>query len=426
MPSDKSMTVIIVGAGLGGLTTALALRQRGLRTVVLEQAAQLGEIGAGIQTAPNASRLLFNLGLRRELEAIKTEPQDHVRRRWDDGSIIAAKPLGAAVRRQYGAPYWHFHRADLHNVLLRACLDLSGTGPATEIHTSSGVQRIDDSDGSRPAAVTSDGRRFAGDVIVAADGIRSAVRDAMGFADTLEFTGEMCFRALIPTDKLAADPATRFLLDRYHATIWWGPDRHLVHFFIRNGDIFNIASCVPSTMDTDLAWTVPSTPEEMIEHLPGWDDRIGSIISKAEGEGGDAVTKWALFRRRRDPNWVDGHVALLGDAAHAMLPYQGQGASQAMEDAVVLAEELGGTSRSNIHEALLRYAARRATRAGMVQDASLENKTLYHLADGPEQAERDRNMHEFTGESHVSFDWLWRGPNVDDHDAESFDYPFGR
>ncbi|SED96816.1 FAD-dependent monooxygenase [Rhodococcus koreensis] len=424
MPSNKSLTVIIAGAGLGGLTTALALRQRGLRTVVLEQASQLGEIGAGIQTAPNASRILLGLGLRHQLDKIKTEPQEHVRRRWQDGSIIAAKPLGASVQQQYGAPYWHFHRADLHNVLLQACLDPDRPGPVTEIHTLSTVTQIDDSDPSRPVAVTADGRRYPGDVVVAADGIRSTVRDAMGFEDTLEFTGEMCFRALIPADKLAADPATRFLLDRFHSTIWWGPDRHLVHFFIRNGDIFNIASCVPSTMDTDLAWTVPSTPEEMIEHLPGWDDRIASILTKAEGEGGDAVTKWALFRRRRDSNWVDGRVALLGDAAHAMLPYQGQGASQAMEDAAILAEELGAVGRDDVEAALMRYAARRINRAGMVQDASWANKALYHLEDGPAQIERDRTMADFTGESHISFDWLWRGPQINSYDSESFHYPF--
>lgn len=423
MPS-KSITVVIAGAGLGGLTTALALRQRGIATVILEQASRLGEIGAGIITAPNASRILLGLGFRKPMEAIKTVPLEHVRRRWHDGSIITSKPLGPAVEQQYGAPYWHFHRADLHQVLLDACVNPDRPGPVAAIHTSSAVTSIDTSDPTAPVAITADGRRFPADVIVAADGIRSTVRDAMGFEDTLEFTGEMCFRALIPADKLAADPATRFLLDRFHSTIWWGPDRHLVHFFIRNGDVFNIASCVPNTLDTDLAWTVPATAEEMIDNLPGWDDRIASIISKAEGERGDAVSKWALFHRRRDPIWVDGHVALLGDAAHAMLPYQGQGAAQAIEDAAVLAEELGAVGRGDIHDALLRYSHRRATRAGMVQDASWNNKTLYHFPDGPDQQHRDRIMADFTGESDISFDWIWRGPQLQQNDTESFHYPF--
>ncbi len=133
--ASQSYTVTIVGGGLGGLTTALALRRRGLQAIVVEQAPELGEVGAGIQTAPNASRILLGLGLRRQLEAIRTEPQDQVRRRWRDGSIIAQLPLGERVKREYNAPYWHYHRADLHRVLLDACLDPDGAGPVVEVHT---------------------------------------------------------------------------------------------------------------------------------------------------------------------------------------------------------------------------------------------------------------------------------------------------
>jgi salicylate hydroxylase len=133
-----------------------------------------------------------------------------------------------------------------------------------------------------------------------------------------------------------------------------------------------------------------------------------------------------MFRRHRDPVWVDGHVALLGDACHAMLPYQAQGASQAMEDAAVLAEELGAVTRDGIAGALVRYVNRRATHAGMVQDASLENMRFYHLPDGPEQEARDRTLREFQGESDVSYDWLWRGTPLNNPDLESFSYPFVR
>ncbi|WP_030421499.1 FAD-dependent monooxygenase [Streptomyces sp. SCSIO 75703] len=422
MAASQSFTVTVVGGGLGGLTTALALRRRGLRTVVLEQAPQLGEVGAGIQTAPNASRILFGLGLRHRMAAIKTEPQDQVRRRWQDGSIIASLPLGERVKREYGAPYWHYHRADLHRILLDACVDPGGPGPVTEIHTGAQVAGIDRTDATRPVAVTADGRRFAGDVLVGADGIRSAVRDAAGFDDTLEFSGEMCFRALIPGDKIAADPATRFLLDRYHSTIWYGPDRHLVHYCIRGGEFLNVVAVVPNTLDTSGAWTLPATADELVAAFPGWDDRVAAMLSKAEGD----ATKWALFHRRRDPVWVDGRIALLGDACHAMLPYQAQGASQAMEDAAVLAEELGAVTREGIDAALVRYVSRRATHAGMVQDASLENMRFYHLPDGPEQLRRDQLLRDFNGESDVSYDWLWNGTPLNDHDVESHAYPFAR
>jgi salicylate hydroxylase len=420
--ASQTFTVTIAGGGLGGLTTALALRRRGLQTVVLEAADQLGEVGAGIQTAPNASRILFGLGLRRQMAAIATVPTDQVRRRWSDGSIIASLPLGDRVVREYGAPYWHYHRADLHRMLLDACLDPDGAGPVTQVHTASGVVDIDRSEPARPTAVTADGRRFAGDVLVGADGIRSRVRDACGFDDTLVFSGEMCYRALIPGDKIAADPATRFLGDRFHSTIWYGPDRHLVHYFVRGGEYLNVVAVVPNTLDTTDAWTLPASADELVDAFPGWDDRVASMLVKAEGD----ASKWALFRRRRDPVWVDGRVALLGDACHAMLPYQAQGASQAMEDAAVLAEELGAVTKDGIDGALIRYVSRRATHAGMVQDASLENMRFYHLPDGPEQRERDEHLRDFRGESDVSYDWLWGGTPLNDPDLESHSYPFAR
>jgi salicylate hydroxylase len=422
VPASQSYSVTIAGGGLGGLTTALSLRRRGLRTTVLEAAPQLGEVGAGIQTAPNASRILLGLGLRRQLEAIRTEPLDQVRRRWRDGSIIAQLPLGDRVKREYNAPYWHYHRADLHRVLLDACLDPDGAGPVVEVHTDAKVVDIDHTEVTNPVAITTDGRRFAGDVLVGADGIRSSVRDAMGLPDTLVFSGEMAYRALIPGDKIAADPATRFLLDRYHSTIWYGPDRHLVHYMIRGGEFLNVVAIVPNTLDIAATWAAPATADELVDAFPGWDDRVAAMLSKAEGD----ASKWALYRRRRDPVWVDGHVALLGDACHAMLPYQAQGASQAMEDAAVLAEELGAVTREGIPGALIRYVGRRAKHAGMVQDASLENMRFYHLPDGPEQQARDAELRTFGGESDVSYDWLWNGTPLNDPDLESFSYAFVR
>ncbi|MER5182220.1 FAD-dependent monooxygenase [Streptomyces sp. NPDC002896] len=417
--SRHTHAVTIAGGGLGGLTAALSLRQRGVQCTVLEQAPELGEVGAGIQTAPNASRVLLALGLRPQLEAIRTEPTDQVRRRWKDGSVIATRPLGEAVWREYGAPYWHFHRADLHRVLLEACLDPDRPGPVVEVHTASEVVSVDSSDAARPVAVTSDGRRFAGDVLIGADGVRSNVRRAIGLSDGLVFSGEMCYRALIPGDKIAADPATRFLLDRFQSTMWYGPDRHLVHYLIRGGEYLNVGASVPNTLDISQRWSAPATVDEMVEAFSDWDDRIATILSKAEG----VSSKWALFRQRRDPFWADGHIALLGDACHAMLPYQAQGASQAIEDAAVLAEELSAVTRAGIPDALLRYVSRRATHAGMVQDASLKNMHFYHLADGPQQEERDRLLRTFEGESDVSYEWLWRGTPLRDPDAMPQSYP---
>ncbi|MEV2195213.1 FAD-dependent monooxygenase [Streptomyces phaeochromogenes] len=422
MASSQSYEVTVVGGGLGGLTAALALRQRGLLVTVLEQAAELGEVGAGIQTAPNASRVLMGLGLRRQMEAIHTEPLDQVRRRWKDGGIVGLTSLGRRVKEQFNAPYWHYHRADLHRILLDACVDPDGPGPVVDVHTASKVVELDRTDPARPAAVTDDGRRHAGDALIGADGIRSRTRDLMGLPDTLEFSGEMAFRALIPGDLIAADPATRWLMDRFQSTIWYGPDRHLVHYVIRGGEYLNVVACVPCTDEVAEKWSVSATAQDLVDAFPGWDDRVPAMLSKAKED----VSAFALHHRRRDPVWMDGRVALLGDACHAMLPYQAQGASQAMEDAAVLAEELGAVTSAGVEEALRRYVDRRAKHAGMVQDASLRNKTFYHLPDGPEQRARDEKLRNFDGESDLSYDWLWSGTPLNDPDLGAFSYQFAR
>lgn len=423
MAASQSFEVTIVGGGLGGLCAALSMRQRGVRVTVVEAAPELGEIGAGIQTAPNSSRILIGLGLRAELERVRTQPEDQVRRRWADGSIIAQLPLGQRVIEAHGAPYWHYHRADLHRVLLDACLDPGGSGPIVQVATSARVTELDRSDPQRPVAVTADGRRFAGDVLVGADGIRSVVRDLAGFDDSLVFSGEMAYRALIPGELISSDPAIRFLMDRFHSTIWYGPDKHLVHYMIRGGQYLNVVAIVPCTDTIEREWSGPASPEELAGQYSNWDDRVPTMLSKAKS---DDLSVWAMYRRRRDPVWVDGRIALLGDACHAMLPYQAQGASQAMEDAAVLAEELGGITHANIDGALMRYVDRRAKHAGMVQDASLQNMDFYHLPDGPEQRERDDKLRRFDGESDVSYDWLWRGTPLRGADNESIHYQFAR
>lgn len=423
MASTQSLEVVIVGGGLGGMTAALSLRQRGLKVTVLEQAPQIGEIGAGIQTAPNASRILFGLGLRKQLEAIHTEPQDQVRRRWKDGSVIGLTPLGDRCKQEYNAPYWHYHRADLHQVLMEACVDPTGPGPVVELRTASRVIELDRGNPRRPAAVTEDGGRFEADVVIGADGIRSRVRDLMGLPDTLLFSGEMAFRALIPGDLIAADPSTRFLMDRFQSTIWYGPGRHLVHYMIRGGEYLNVVGCVPCPDEVAEKWTATVGAQDLVDAYQGWDDRVASMLSKAK----DDVQAFALYHRRRDPVWVDGHVALLGDSCHAMLPYQAQGASQAMEDAAVLAEELGRVTGDGVDLALRRYVDRRAKHAGMVQDASLQNKSFYHYEDGPQQEARDELLRRgFDGESDVSYDWLWSGTPLDDPDLGAYDYSFAR
>ncbi|GEL22412.1 monooxygenase [Pseudonocardia sulfidoxydans NBRC 16205] len=398
-------SVVIAGGGLGGLSAAYFLRMAGIRVTVLEQADEFGEVGAGIQTAPNASRILIENGLRPQLEAIKTSPTFQVRRRWSDGSILGIRPLGDAVWREHGAPYWHFHRADLHRVLLDACADPATPGPDVHLCTSARVKSVDQSVGEQPAVVTEDGRRFEADVVIGADGVRSQVREEIMGSDDLRFSGQMVFRVMVPGESLMKDPATRFLWDSFHSTMWLGPRLHLVHYFIRGGEYLNLGAALQSDIPLHDGWTVDTTVDELVAALATWDSRLTSILKKVE----EPVAKWALFAHRRNPVWVDGHVALLGDAAHAMVPFQAQGASQAIEDAHVLARELSVVDKGGIEAALIRYAARRYRRAGLVQEASAQNRNFYQMPDGPEQVARDEKLRNFQGESHISYDWLWSG-----------------
>jgi 2-polyprenyl-6-methoxyphenol hydroxylase-like FAD-dependent oxidoreductase len=180
--ASQSYRVAIVGGGLGGLTAALSARCKGISVTVLDQATELGEIGARIRTAPNASRILVGLGLRERLDAIHTEPLDQVRHRWWDGRIVVSTSLGEYCKNKCNAPYWHYHRADLHKVLLDACVEQDGYGPVVEVRTSCRVVDIDRTDSPRPVAVTAAGECHEADVLIGADGIRSTIRDAIGFS----------------------------------------------------------------------------------------------------------------------------------------------------------------------------------------------------------------------------------------------------
>ncbi|MGB3485084.1 MAG: FAD-dependent monooxygenase [Mycobacterium sp.] len=414
-------TVIVVGGGIGGLAAALALRQVGYAATVLEQASVLTEVGAGVQLAPNASRILIDLGLRSSLSRYAVEPLEQIRRRWQDGRVIGSMPLSASMVRQSDAPYWQLHRADLHRALLEACESEGGIGQPVSVISDCEVADVENT-AAGPVAVTKDGRRFGADALIGADGIRSAVRRSCGFADTLQRSDQLTYRALVPSKDLADDPITRWLLDRPQNTIWLGPGAHVVHFLVRRSSALSI---VVQKRGSDRRIAEGQTTvvelDELVDSVPGWDERLRHVLCKAEG----TILLQPLFHRRPDPEWVQGRIALLGDAAHAMLPYQGQGASQAIEDAAVLAEELSLAGPKMLEEALVRYQGRRSRRVSQVQIASAENERLYHLADGEAQERRDAVFGDFAGEAHRSFSWLWRGPKLHLAEPESYDYPFG-
>ena len=411
--SERMKTeVVVVGAGIGGLAAAVALRARGCRVTVLEQAPQLGEIGAGLQIGPNASRVLYRLGLGEGLDEAALVVEESVRRRWSTGEILTKTTLGSGAREKFGAPYLHLHRADLHQILLdgATCPDTPGFPVTVEV--ASRVAGVDDATTTRPAVRTDDGRIFRGDVVIGADGINSAVRAAVGAPSGIVQSGDMAYRTLIPAEPVRTDPATRWIFDWPAANFWLGDDRHVVMYPVRDMSFVNVVAVAPVSDRVRAEDRALVPAEEMRRHYEGWDTRLTRLLSYSD----ERVMAWALNYQDPFVPWSSGHVVLLGDACHSMLPYFSQGASQAIEDAAVVAEELtrAGRGEQPVAEALTRYTDRRAERAAVVQRGAVGNRELFHLADGPEQVERDRRFREHHQESDVSFDWIYAGTPLED------------
>jgi salicylate hydroxylase len=360
--------VAIVGAGLGGLCAAIALRQRGFDVTVYEQADKLGEIGAGIQLSPNASRVLMALGLDRTFEAIAFEPHRHVVRNWKSGAVTSATQMTGVFRTQYGAGYFGAHRADLHGVLQQAlpaeCVRLSAR--CTGVTQTSEAATITFEDGSSAEA----------DVVVGADGIRSAVRTSLYGPDAPRFTGHICWRGLVPTEALPKG------LIEPDMTAWLGPHGTIVHYYVRRGELVNWIAHFESDW-RDESWTVESDWREAAAAYKGWNPLLGELFSHTE-----RCYKWALYDRDPLPRWTDGRVTLLGDAAHAMLPYLAQGAAQAIEDSYVLADRLD-RHRDNVRAGLLTYEAARLVRTSRIQLHARERGKINHVTSPLGRLKRD-------------------------------------
>jgi len=343
---DEVRTIAIVGGGLGGLTAAIALRQRGFEVTVYEQAPALGEIGAGIQLSPNAMRVLIGLGLDRAFEAIAFEPNRHVVRNWKSGAITSATQMKGVFRAQYGAGYFGAHRADLHGVLQQAL----GTDCVRLNARCTGVTQ-------RPDGVTlafADGRTAGADVAIGADGIRSAVRESLFGPDAPRFTGHIVWRGLVPT---AALPKGLIEPDM---TAWLGPNGTMVHYYVRRGEIVNWIAHYETDWREE-SWSVESDWREAADAFAGWHPSLPELFSHTE-----RCYKWALYDRDPLPRWTVGRTTLLGDAAHPMLPYLAQGAAQAVEDGYVLADLLA-QHRNDAPAALAAYEAARRPRTSRIQ-----------------------------------------------------------
>jgi salicylate hydroxylase len=364
------MRVAIVGGGIGGLTAALALLRIGLDVHVYEQASQLGEVGAGVQVSPNASRVLHGLGLADELAQTGVRPVAWHQRRWDDGRTLLRTPLGDAMLEAFGFPHYQMHRADLLDALVRAL-------PAERVHVGHRLVALDERDDGVEAAFAN-GARVDADVLVGADGIHSTVRGVLLGPQSARFTGCVAYRGLVPAERL------RDLGLVVDAEVWMGPGGHFVHYFVAGQRLVNFVAIVEEDTWTRESWTDRGELADALAAFEGWHPQVLSILQQVE-----EPFVWALFDRPPLERWTHGRVTLLGDACHAMLPFMAQGAAQAIEDGATLAACLAD---DDAPAALRRYEALRRPRATRLQELSAANKTRFHLPDGPEQEARDAEM----------------------------------
>ena len=370
-PSARSgkPPVVIIGAGVGGLTLALLLRQRGILAEVLEQSAELREVGAAVSLAANATRVLHHLGLGEALARVSTEPTALIHRDGRDGHPIAVSPGPQWYRERFGAPFSGLHRAALQRLLADAF------GPE-HLHLSCRAEGLEEH-GQRMRVSCSSGAVFEGGVVVGADGVHSLVRDWVTGGDEPVYSGTSGFRGLVPIERLPRLP------DPGALQFWMGPGAHLLHYPIDGGRLINFLAVIDGPARwTAPAWMAQADPGAHLEPFAGWHPAVTEMISAVPQS-----PRWGLFARRPLARWSRGPAVLLGDAAHAMLPHHGQGANQTVEDAAVLAAELGAAS--DIPAALRRYATRRRARTRKVQLMSWAASAALHLPDGPAARRRD-------------------------------------
>jgi 2-polyprenyl-6-methoxyphenol hydroxylase-like FAD-dependent oxidoreductase len=390
------ISLAIIGAGIGGLAAAASLLRAGFDVQVYEQARALGEVGAGINIGPNASRFLHRLGLAKVLEKTGIKPVTFDQRRWDDGRVLLRSPLGEAVETAFGAPYYTFHRADLHRAL-------AGAVPGHRVHLAHRFTRLTDH-GDRVEAHFENGESISADALIGADGIHSVVRHALLGPEKPRFTGCVAYRGLVPADRLTH-------LDLELTTqVWMGPSRHFVHYFVSAGRLVNFVAIIEEDSWLRESWVDRGEVADVLAAFAGWHTQVLSIIGSA-----DETYKWALFDRMPLLRWSVGRVTLLGDSCHPMLPFMGQGAAQAIEDAATLPGCLLKFA-TDIPAALRVYEQLRLPRASRLQSMSEANKTRFHLPDGLAQQQRDAQMASgATDWSLAAIAWLY------EHDAEVVD-----
>ncbi len=390
--TDGARPVLIAGGGIGGLATALALARAGIASHVLEQRAEFSAEGAGIQIGPNGTRILQSLGVSEALSPYVGVPEAIHVRDGATGAELARLPLGRWIAERHGAPYWVVHRGDLHAVLV----DAARAEPRITLSIGAAAAAVA-ADEDAVAVASANGETWTGKALIGTDGLWSAVRTALLPECTPRFAGKSAARSVLPLQEVASELRTQ------EVGIWLFADAHVVHYPVSGGAALAIVVIVPDTHD-DTEWSAPVPPAWVRERLPACAGLLRDLVATPQ-----TWRRWALHTLPRLPTWTRGPVTLLGDAAHAIVPFLAQGGVLALEDAVVLAQALQG-SGNNAAAAFGLYERRRRPRVLRVAKASLQNGRIYRLHGAAAHA-RDLVLRLAPPERLMArYDWLygWR------------------
>jgi salicylate hydroxylase len=373
--------IAVIGAGIGGLTAAVALAREGVHCTIFERTGTLPGTGGGIQLAPNAAAVLHRLGLAPALTGA-VRPVARELRRWRDNEVIGRVELGRAAELRYGAPYYTMRRATLCRALFEATRRAHGPDAVRFGRGCIGVEER----GDDVVIQLDDGSQCHADAVIGADGINSFVRGLL-HTDTVRYSGHSVYRAVFPAE------AARWLSAPARVVVWLGPGQHCVSYPVDGGRSLNLVATVPAPVPPVAAREVSAS--ELLTAYAGWHPAVRGLFAVA-----GRFDHHGLFDRPALPSWHRGRLAVLGDAAHPMLPFIAQGAAQAIEDAEVLA--------GHLHEpdGFARYAAARRTRVERVAAVARAGLHDHHLADGPEQRLRDSGL---AATGLPELDWLYRG-----------------
>jgi salicylate hydroxylase len=396
---SKLNTLAVAGAGIGGLATALALGQTGVRLNVYEQADAFTETGVGIGLGPNAMRVLDQWGLSSELRSAGCMPEFLQSRRAEDGRIAGRLPMGQSFIEKYGAPYLTVHRADLHQILLKAVKKQA----VTELFLNHKLMAVNVQSQGLDLQFQEIYESHQALALIGADGLQSRVRCSVFDSDAPVSSGHLAYRALLPMHGLTQ------AIQESHIGIWMGKRLHVVHYPVRGGEYLNIVVLVETTdHQLQAGWDVLRSTEQInadLKHaLQGCCKDLHKLIHMVED-----WRAWCLFDRRplqSAAQMAQGRVALLGDAAHPMLPYLAQGAGMAIEDAACLATQWQRADLT-VEQRLLNYAQARWQRVARVQQRARRNGTIFH-ADGWLRLARDTAL-ALGGSYLMDIPWLYAG-----------------